>query len=122
MKSVFAVGVLFFSVAWARAEEKPPSYVRDVKPILAKYCVRCHQPQRAKAKLDLTSVEAMLKPAKRGKVMLTPGKPEGSRIVATMEGARPVMPPAKAKQPTRQEIALIRTWVAAGAKDDSKTD
>ena len=28
------------------------------------------------------------------------------------------MPPRKAKQPTPAEVAVLRAWVAAGAKDD----
>jgi hypothetical protein len=35
-----------------------------------------------------------------------------------MEGGRPVMPPRKAKQMTEKEIALIRQWIAAGAKKE----
>src|SRR5262249_28881704 len=35
--------------------------------------------------------------------------------------SKPFMPPKKAKQPKREEIAFLRAWVAAGAKDDSAT-
>jgi hypothetical protein len=39
-----------------------------------------------------------------------------------MEGKRPVMPPKRAKKPTKKQIDIIRAWIAAGAKDDSKKD
>ena len=31
------------------------------------------------------------------------------------------MPPKKAKQPKAAEVAVLRAWIAAGAKDDSST-
>ncbi len=34
---------------------------------------------------------------------------------------KPKMPPKKARQPSAEEVALLRAWVAAGAKDDGGT-
>src|SRR5262249_26533173 len=44
-----------------------------------------------------------------------------SKLVLMCEGkAKPMMPPAKAKfHPSKEEVALLRAWVAAGAKDDA---
>lgn len=111
---------------FALAEEKgdrPPSYVKDVKPIFEANCVRCHKGSKPKGGFDMTSVEAMLRGGKKGKTMLSPGKPEKSPLVLTMEGKGKVMPPRKEKQkPTADEVALVRRWISAGAKDDSKTE
>ncbi len=105
----------------AGAEEKPPSYVRDVRPILANHCVRCHRPGKLKGKVDVSSVAALLRGGKRGKVILAPGKPQQSPLVLTMEGKGKVMPPRKERRrPSEKEIAVLRAWIAAGAKDDSK--
>src|SRR5207302_3106420 len=50
------------------------------------------------------------------------GKPDESRIVLQVEGkAKPKMPPAKAKQPQAEELKVLRSWIAAGAKHDSAT-
>src|SRR5205823_4903222 len=48
-------------------------------------------------------------------------RPAGkSRLVLMVEGKlKPAMPPQKAKQPRSEELAVLRAWVAAGAKDDS---
>src|SRR5205823_6226705 len=49
-------------------------------------------------------------------------KPEESRLVLLPEGKdKPPMPPKKAKQPKAPVVAVLRAWVAAGAKDDSAT-
>src|SRR5262249_16941033 len=51
---------------------------------------------------------------------IVPGKPDQSRLVRQIEGtAKPKMPPSKARQPKPDEIALVRAWVAAGARDDT---
>src|SRR5262245_868605 len=108
--------------AWVPAEDKKeekkddkaPSYVKDVKPILESNCVRCHKGGNAKGGANLTSVESILKGGKKGKTLLAPGKPEKSPLVLTMEGKGKQMPPRKEKQkPTKDEIDLIRKWIAA---------
>lgn len=115
-----AVGSILLAHLPVRAADAP-SYKNDIKPLLAKYCITCHGGERTRANVDLTSVQTMLKGGKRS-VPLVPGKPEMSNLVRTIQGGRPVMPPRKfSQQPTKQEIALIRDWVAAGAKDDSAT-
>jgi hypothetical protein len=107
--------------AWA--EDSTPSYVRDVKPILQNYCVRCHGPGKTKGAVDVTNIQAMLRGGKRGKVILAPEKPQKSPLVLTMQGRKPIMPPRKQRnRPTEKEIAVIRAWIAGGAKDDTKTE
>ena len=65
-----------------------------------------------------------MKGGKNGRKLLVAGKPDESRIVTTTEGkARPAMPPKKAKaHPNEKETAVLRAWIAAGAKDDTPTD
>lgn len=117
---VLIVAAVLIVPGLARAEEKPPSFKRDIQPIMTTYCVKCHKPGKAKAGLDLTSFQSMMKGGKKGKKFVTPGKPESSKLVLTMEGRKPVMPPRKErKKPTKAEIALVRAWILSGAKDDS---
>src|SRR5262249_25955526 len=48
-----------------------------------------------------------------------PGKADASRIVRLVEHKdKPFMPPKKAKQPRPEEVALLRAWIDAGAKED----
>ena len=48
------------------------------------------------------------------------GKPDDSWLVLTCEGKGWPMPPKKwKKQPKAEEVARVRAWIAAGAKDDS---
>jgi WD40 repeat protein len=108
-------------MAGTASAQQSPSYARHVKPFLAKYCVECHNSDKFKAGLDLESFKGLREGADSGPV-LVPGKPDESRLVLLVEGKDdPKMPPKKAKQPKPEELAVLRAWIAAGAKDDTAT-
>jgi WD40 repeat protein len=110
--SLFMVGCIY---------AQPPSYAKQIKPFFARYCVECHSGDEPKGDLNLESFKSLMQGGKDGKV-LTPGKPDESRIVLQVEQkAKPFMPPKKAKQPKAEEMAVLRAWVTSGAKDDSAT-
>ncbi|MFN3648313.1 MAG: DUF1553 domain-containing protein [Armatimonadota bacterium] len=99
-----------------RAAVTPVSYNRDIRPILAENCFLCHGPDKgtrmANLRLDLRE-EAVARGA------LVPGKPEKSALVARVfakEPARMMPPIASHKSLTAVEKALLRRWVAEGAK------
>jgi hypothetical protein len=96
-----------------------PSYSKQIRPIITKYCLECHNAKTLKGTLNLETYKAMMEGADSGPV-IDASKPDKSRLVLQVEGKeKPTMPPPKAKfQPTKDEIALLRAWVAAGAKDD----
>jgi WD40 repeat protein len=95
------------------------SYAKQVKPFLARYCLECHNAGTMKGDLDLETFKGLMLGGKNGAVVV-PGKPDESRLVLQPEGkAAPAMPPKKARQPRPKEVAVLRAWVAAGAKDDS---
>src|SRR3954466_3108559 len=70
---------------------------RDIRPIMAGTCFRCHGPDKssrmAGMRLDLR--DEALKPTRSGVMPIVPGEPEKSAIVQRIfaAGAR-VMPPA----------------------------
>jgi len=92
------------------------TYNRDVRPILSDNCFRCHGADKAarKAKLRLDDRDMAIE-----KGAIVPGKPDESelvkRIVTTNQDD--VMPPADShKQLTAEQKALLKRWVAEGAK------
>src|SRR3954468_18484086 len=93
---------------------------RDIRPIMAETCFRCHGPDKnarmAGMRLDIR--DEALKPTARGTVPIVPGDPDKSGIVQRIfaDGAR-VMPPASAhKELTAAQKETIRKWVGEGAK------
>ncbi len=93
---------------------------RDIRPIMAETCFRCHGPDKgsrmAGMRLDLR--EEALHPTGSGAVPIVPGDPDKSAIVQRIfaTGAR-VMPPASLhKALTDAQKNAFRQWVAEGAK------
>jgi hypothetical protein len=101
-------------------QQPPPSYTKDVRPFFARYCLECHTANKAKGGVNLDTFQTMMRGNKRGRPVVVPGSPDRSSLVLTTEHrSKPIMPPKKAKQhPEQTEIAVLRAWVAAGAKDD----
>lgn len=104
------------------SDKQGVTYASDIKPILDKSCIKCHGPEKHKAKLRLDSLAAALKGGEDGKV-IEPGKSAESLLVhnvARIGNEEQWMPPPdnKAKIPklTPEQIGLIRAWIDQGAK------
>ncbi len=103
----------------AGAAEPAPSFAKHVRPFLARYCLECHNANRQEGGLSVENYKTLLEGVPAGPV-LVPGKANESKIVAQVEGTKkPTMPPKKATQPKPEEVALLRAWIDAGARDDS---
>jgi dsRNA-specific ribonuclease len=95
-------------------------FQRDVRPLLADNCFKCHGPDAGsrKAKLRLDVRDYALKGGRSKEPAIVPGKPEASELVRRIESSdeTEVMPPPKSgKKLTLQQVALLRRWIAAGA-------
>ncbi len=98
------------------------TYQTDIKAIFDHSCVKCHGPEKPKAKLRLDSLEAALKGSENGKV-IDPGRSTASALMINVAHAGDEddwMPPPKNKvgiEPlSRDQVALIRAWIDQGAK------
>ena len=114
---LFPVTTLILALAGAAPSARAPtaraSFARDVKPVLDRYCVRCHSAARAAGGLRLDRYEAVLRGGDSGPAVIA-GDAAGSLLVAKIERRdRPPMPP---KRPLpRAAVAKLRAWIAAGA-------
>lgn len=105
------------------ASPLPPSasaseYATVVVPILERVCTQCHNPDKVKGELLLTTREGLDKGGENG-IVVVPGKPDDSPLVTRCElpaDHDDHMPPDGKKQPTEDEIAALRRWVQNGAK------
>jgi WD40 repeat protein len=87
--------------------------------VLRDQCIACHNPEKHKGSLILTSRAAALKGNDDGPV-LVPGKSAESRLTAALQpDADPHMPPKK--QLPAEQIAILREWIDAGAAWDEAT-
>ncbi len=98
-----------------------PSFAREVRPVLAEHCFKCHGPdeETRKSGLRLDTPEGALQPAKSGKVAIKPGDPQASELVRRIftPDEDDLMPPPAAKRPlTEEQRNILKRWVTAGAK------
>ena len=102
------------------ADKSPIDFNRQIRPILSDNCFQCHGPdgQARQAELRLDSKAGLFR-KRDGKTPFVPHKPAQSeayrRITSKDAGER--MPPADSNlKLTPAEIALIKRWIAEGAK------
>jgi hypothetical protein len=105
--------VLFASTARAAGKIE---YNRDIRPILAENCFRCHGPDSAarKAGLRLDQRAAAIKMSS-----IVPGKPDESDLIKRINTSEPneLMPPKKSlKSLTQGQKDLLKAWIASGAE------
>ena len=98
-------------------DPKPASFYRQVRPILQRHCVGCHQPAKRGGKLMLTTFEGFKQGGENGN-SFTPGKPDESLVLDYISGEKPEMP-RDAKPLAKEQVALIARWIKEGAKDDT---
>ena len=98
-----------------------PQFEKDILPVFYHHCFACHSEKQAKpkGKLRLDSAEAI-----RGSKVIVAGKPDESELlnrVLLPHTDEDVMPPLKggAQPLSDAERAVLRQWIADGAKLDS---
>jgi len=108
-------------VALAFPTDKPivqwDVYAHVVTPILQTRCYECHAAKNAKGGLVLDSWVGLQRGGKNGAVLVA-GQPEKSPLLERMNlppEQKEHMPPRRKPQPTPEEMALLRRWIALGA-------
>jgi hypothetical protein len=111
------------ATAPALPTDAPPAgsqYQRLIVPLLERTCTSCHNPDKTKGELLLTTTEGILRGGENGPVVV-PGKPAESplltRCLLPLDDDEH-MPPEEKPQPTADELESLRAWIAAGAKFD----
>jgi hypothetical protein len=94
-----------------------PRFEKDVAPILAQHCQKCHGGRKQEAKLDLRTVSTMLRGGESGAVLVR-GHAERSYFLEMIDSGE--MPPEGEKRLAKEEIALLRRWVQRGAPADER--
>ena len=113
-----ALGVLVALTASASAQG--PDFAREVRPILAAHCFKCHGPddRARKGGLRLDVREGALAVGDSGVAAVVPGRPDESELVARLSTHDPdeIMPPPAVKHPlSAEQKTVLRQWVEAGA-------
>src|SRR5262249_1876308 len=111
--AIVVFALLSVPVGMGRAEPAI-DFPRDVKPILAQRCFRCHSSLEQESNLRLDSVPAILKGGDGGAVVGR-GKGRESRLIAAVERQGELKMPPEGEPLNEKQIALLRAWIDAGA-------
>jgi hypothetical protein len=108
--------LLALTLPASAGEVRDIRFNRDIRPILAENCFRCHGPElksrKAKLRLDVREVAV-------AKGAIVPGKPDASELIKRLDSTDPeehMPPPATHKIVTPAQMNLLRRWIADGAE------
>lgn len=113
-KWIAAVAVLGFA-GLAHADDKI-DFAKQIRPIMADSCYKCHSEKKQKGKLRLDTLDGFEKGGKDGKI-IAPGDPTKSdlyRRITLSKDDDDVMPPEGDPVP-KDKQELIKKWIAQGA-------
>lgn len=92
-------------------------YKNVINPILEDKCIQCHNPNKTKGELNLSTVEHILKGGENGDILISGNVNESTMYTSLLlpleEDSH--MPPSGKSQLTRNEIWLIKHWIDTGA-------
>jgi YHS domain-containing protein len=119
LSAVPAVALALLGGRAVAADAPKIDFAKQVRPIFAENCYKCHGSEKQKAKLRLDSPEAITKGGKDGKIFEA-GAPETSALYTRLvlpTGHDDIMPPEDdgAKPLARDKTDLIGQWIMQGA-------
>lgn len=100
------------------AQEKV-TFDDQVFPIFQQACLNCHNPDKTKGGLDLSSFAGTMKGSSGGKIV-EPGDVASSLIAVVEQTAEPKMPPEGDKLSAGQ-IDLLRKWIEGGLLENKSS-
>jgi WD40 repeat protein len=110
--------LLFIGNILSRADSPDPKLARDAMRLLHANCFSCHNAEKHKAGLELTSRELLLRGGNSGPVVDEKQPAESLLLKVLAPNADPHMPPKK--QLSTNQIQLVLSWVSAGTPWDTE--
>ncbi|MDX1965321.1 MAG: c-type cytochrome domain-containing protein [Pirellulales bacterium] len=105
--------------ATAAESTPPPSFVRDIAPILLKHCVACHGLKNPAGDYQLHTWEKLTTPGASTAAPFTPGKLSDSEWLRLITHADPAQRmPLERPALSAEEIQTLKNWIVAGAAYD----
>ena len=120
--NLIALSLLPLAIAGCSGEPAA-SYSQDVKPIIDKNCLQCHQAGgegEVASGFNMATYDGLMKGTRFGPMVIA-GDVEGSNLLVLIEGrADPSisMPHGEQKPVAKEDIQTIRLWIEQGAKDN----
>jgi mono/diheme cytochrome c family protein len=88
-------------------------FEKNIRPVLAEQCYKCHGPDKQKGALRVDSRAAILKGTDDGAVVV-PGKPDESEFIKSLRHIGDSKMPEKADKLPDAQIAAMAEWIRMG--------
>jgi hypothetical protein len=112
---VCAVSLL---LPWKGQAQQKTTYREQILPLVETHCAKCHNTDKKKGDLDLTTYNSVLKGGGSGQVV-SAGNPDASKLYKAITHVEdPKMPPSRPKLPD-SELSVFRKWIAEGLLEHS---
>lgn len=100
------------------AQEKI-SYDDHILPLFGQACLNCHNPDKARGGLDLSTFAGVMKGGSSGKIV-EPGDVSSTLVKLVKQNAEPIMPPEGEKFSAAQ-IDLLAKWIEGGLLENKSS-
>lgn len=117
MRCIFTIAGFVISLHCYAAEKV--TYDDHVFPIFQQSCMNCHNPDKTKGGLDLSTYSTAMKGGSGGKIA-EPGDGSSKIINLLHQTADPKMPPEGDPLPSAQ-IQIIKSWIEDGLLENKKS-
>jgi len=97
------------------AEDAKVDFMRDIRPIFQRACLRCHGPEKQKGDYRVDVREIALKGGESYAPNIIPGKSADSPLIRFISGAGDLVMPPEGEKLTAAEISTLRAWIEQGA-------
>lgn len=114
MRIQFLSAMIVFSAPWvSTAISAPPNYDDHIAPIFENACNNCHNPDKQKGDLDLSTYSAVMRGGSGGKIG-EPGDGASSSIYGVITHTLEPKMPEKGDKIDKKEADQIRAWIDGG--------
>lgn len=118
MPRASSTSLLLALLAGTAVAQEKTTYDDHIRPIFAARCLNCHNADRKKGDLDLSSYRTTMAGSSGGPIV-SAGDDASSALAGVVSHTRqPIMPPEGGKLPDA-DIARIRAWIVGGCLENA---
>jgi hypothetical protein len=110
------LGICTFWIIGPAHSTERIEFARDIRPILAANCMRCHGRAEQQAGLRFDRREEALAELESGSRAIVPGGPEKSELITRVAATDEARMPPEGNPLSTEQIEILRKWIAGGAE------
>lgn len=109
----YSCSIFYYAFALTTVTAAPPNFDDHIRPIFEQSCNNCHNPDKSKGDLDLSTFSAAMRGGSGGK-FAEPGDGAGSKLYGVISHTMEPRMPENGDKIGKKEADLIRAWIDAG--------